>query len=645
MPPGDKPLALKPPIDKWVLTTLDSGDPTPALLWNGLIGIRVGRDASGKDQPFFSIDEYDTTGEEKIRTLQSPLPNGFLVNGKPLAITGGYKQTLDMRTAELATQWDSGNMRVTCLTVMDPSQKVIAEKWTLVGTRSGQITDFDLGPYGPMNGANQVARDVKVGPSGMLGKFRAQRKGGSTETLEFVLSLANSPNLGYIISARGAKNAPSLFHDDPPNLENFSTIEAAAKTTWATRWKTDIEIDGPVEDQQAIHSFLFYLRSAIHAPVQMSIGDMSISPFGLSNQMYNGHIFWDADIWVFPALELLDPPLATVIARYRTEGPSIPLGNLKSPQGEISGFKFAWESSVSGHETVIGPSKQELHVSGDVAWMLGNASALGLEQPIVTQTVIQDIDAYFKSVSRRTSSTGELSIPGVMSPDENHTGDNDLYTNLLAQWVSDGGHWVSHPPTDKSPTYRLPRDDKSFLTYDNDPLKSYKQAAAVLSIYPLQYPPAEAQAKTMMDRFADKVIKNGPAMSDSVHALIWARLGETDKAYRTWKDSWEPFTKQPLMLFSEKRTKPTTYFTTGAGGTLQTILFGFIGFRLDSVKEQGAAWSTKLQGNNWLSVKPNFPGQWKSVMLRNFTVLGHKYTLTATHRPNGPDAVQVTQGD
>ncbi len=47
---------------------------------------------------------------------------------------------------------------------------------------------------------------------------------------------------------------------------------------------------------------MFYLQSAIHPD-----GGMSISPFGLSNQMYNGHVFWDADIWVFPALALLDP--------------------------------------------------------------------------------------------------------------------------------------------------------------------------------------------------------------------------------------------------------------------------------------------------------------------------------------------------
>src|SRR5690606_25073555 len=108
------------------------------------------------------------------------------------------------------------------------------------------------------------------------------------------------------------------------------------------------------------------------------------------------------------------------------------------------------------------------------------------------------------------------------------------------------------------PTYKLPQDDKTFLTYDNDALRGYKQAAAVLSIYPLQYPPAEEQARAMMERFADKVTRNGPAMTDSIHAIIWARLGEKEKAYQAWHDSWKPFVKPPFMLFSEKRNSSRT---------------------------------------------------------------------------------------
>jgi trehalose/maltose hydrolase-like predicted phosphorylase len=179
------------------------------------------------------------------------------------------------------------------------------------------------------------------------------------------------------------------------------------------------------------------------------------------------------------------------------------------------------------------------------------------------------------------------------------------------------------------PIYHLPKDSQSFLTYEGDPLRAYKQAAAVLTIYPLQYPPAEAQARVMMDRFADKVTKNGPAMSDAIHALIWARLGESEKAYTTWRDGWQPFTTSPLMLFSEKRSRARTYFTTGAGGCLQTVLYGFLGVRIDTKVLPGTQWSIPLENGRILSIKPNLPKAWNRITVRGLSILGQRYDVVA----------------
>ena len=641
--PLTKPAA---PIDPWVLETINPSDGTPALLWNGLVGFRIGRDSGGKGQPFFSIDEYDTTGEEKIRSLDSPLPTGFLVDDKPLPVTGDYRQSLDMKTSELTTHWQSGTMTVDCVTVLHPAKRIIAERWTLAGLTKEHLMDFDLGSIGKMGKETMISTDLPIGPSKTRGKLMVTRTDDPVPTVEFVLTLGRSPNFLAMMSARGqgGRAADRAGAEKAPSLEQFSQVEDEAKKLWADRWKTDIEIDGPVEDQQAVRSFLFYLRSAIHPD-----GGLSISPFGLSNQMYNGHVFWDADIWISPALEFVDPAAAKAISEYRlstldaAKHNTIPNGARSVIMDEYA--KFPWESSVSGKETDRTSSVDELHIDGDVAWNLNQSSILGLEPAKKAQEVVADVAIALGFNTYFDKTAGQIGMRAVMSPDENHTGENDLFTNLLAQWATNGGTWHDPESGKHGWTYKLPKDDKSFLTYDGDPVKGYKQAAAVLSIYPLQYPPAEKEAKVMMDRFADKVTKNGPAMSDSVHSLIWARLGDVDKAYDTWRKSWQPFTKQPLMLFSEKRTKPTTYFTTGAGGSLQTVLFGFLGFRIDSEQEQGAAWSKQLLGNSWLSIKPNLPKTWKSVTLRNFSVLGHHYTLTATHRPSGPDAAEVIQGD
>jgi trehalose/maltose hydrolase-like predicted phosphorylase len=35
-----------------------------------------------------------------------------------------------------------------------------------------------------------------------------------------------------------------------------------------------------------------------------------LSPMGLSGLGYNGHVFWDMDLWIYPAILALKPSLA-----------------------------------------------------------------------------------------------------------------------------------------------------------------------------------------------------------------------------------------------------------------------------------------------------------------------------------------------
>ncbi len=385
---------------------------------------------------------------------------------------------------------------------------------------------------------------------------------------------------------------------------------------------TDIEINGPVEDQQAVRSFLHYLRAA-----------RPLSPYGLSNSTYFGHTFWDQDTWIFPALALTDPDGAKRLIDYRTkriaqaaqnadqwlaQGRPTSREQLGPATKRDSPLMFPWESSVSGKETVPGESRFEHHISGSVARAFAMAKSLELCKPEIADRVINGVGDFY-----RLRTTGS-ELKSVMSPDEFHVGDNDLYTNLVAQWTMNGGSY-------EGPTkLKLPADSTSFLTYDKDPVKSYKQAAAILAIFPLQYPPAEKQAREMMKRFQDKVTKNGPAMTDSIHALIWARLSEPELAYTTWRKSWQDFVKGPFLNFSEKRSKDSSYFYTGAAGCLQTVLYGFLGFRLDSNQAPGSIWSKQCLGN-WLSIKPTLPKAWKSVKLKGFSFKGQRYTLTVSH--------------
>ncbi len=230
---------------------------------------------------------------------------------------------------------------------------------------------------------------------------------------------------------------------------------------------------------------------------------------------------------------------------------------------------------------------------------------------------------------------GFQGIRRVFGVDEFRLTDNDLITNILAEWTLRGRRFEAKEQ------FFLPRKDGVFLTYEGDDQISFKQAAAVLSIYPYQYPLAEKIAKQMMAYHAGRTNPVGPAMTEAIHATVYARLGETEKAYVEWRKAWGDFTKgRPLLLFSEHRKRDRTYFVTGAAGCLQSVLYGFLGFRIDYSPEPGAKWSKRLQQGGWLSIKPHLPKQWKRVVIRNFIVLGQRYTATITR-----DDVQVKQGD
>ncbi len=629
-------------VATWSVDCQDPTETEPALLWNGLIGLRISRTATAGDPalPMFLVSEYDREGEEKIRALPNPLRVEWTIGDHTLGrgqLTN-YRQTLDLKTGILDTRWREKNLHVECETVLDPAAAVVAQRWKVHSDLDAKaqvvsgLAGAGLDWRGPIAGTKAFfAHKLTGAASGAWAEENdAHVWRGTLDAGEQVIFDR--------VGSFGARASRASFED----------LRRASVLAWQNKWATDIQIEGPDEDQQAIRSFLFYLRSSIHP-----FGGMSVAPCGLSNAQYAGHIFWDADVWVLPPLLFLDPKAARAIATYRLAKLPTAQANFaqwaktrptgKAPLGPLanpgSGAKFPWESSVTGRETVPGPSRFQDHISGSVLWSLERAAAAGLIPWSEVQKAGRLVAGFYQA--RTQNLGGKLQLNGTMSPDENHVGDNDLYTNLLA------GHAVAKYGTTgrKSPLEAgrqdwlyLPQDQDGLLAYDNDRLRGYKQAAAVLSIFPLQYPEAEAQAEAMMARFEDKVTPNGPAMTDAIHATIWARAGKPQKAYEEWRRGWRDFTDLPLLLFSEKRRKAVAYFTTGAAGALQTVLYGFLGLRIDASKPTGAAWSTPLEGGYWLSAKANLPPAWKGVTIRGLRVGDRSLDLVAT-----PSGVKVRE--
>ena len=81
---------------------------------------------------------------------------------------------------------------------------------------------------------------------------------------------------------------------------------------WASLWRGRIDVAGDPTLATDVNASEFYLWSSTRADQEWSI-----SPAGLSSNGYDGHIFWDAETWMFPSLLAQHPDLADAMEDYR----------------------------------------------------------------------------------------------------------------------------------------------------------------------------------------------------------------------------------------------------------------------------------------------------------------------------------------
>lgn len=611
--PETPPRTLTRITDPWRLTSgwnvrkhtaFVAGDGIGA--WFGPAGDGIGAD--GTRLPLILGDAYDA--KEDLKASQNPIAVTLSVGGKTLTPNSSLKRTMDLRTGILTTKWSDGGVTVKVESGAGP--RSVGARWTVTSNTKVSIQAQPILPSGTAIGAGGTSPYATKRLSAWF--FTNTGTAPAKPDADGEVGAASFP----ASSARTLKCSPNqtaVFSEYvlyPPASEDLRAVrpaDALNRLLAGSKPQSWIDIDGPVEDQAAVHRFMYDLTRG---------EGQLLSPFGLSNTLYNGHVFWDADIWMAPVYDLFDPARIKSLCQYRLDRVS-----------KSAGQPWPWESAVTG-KNVAPAMAREIHIVGDVLWQLKQAEALGLlsgaEDKDRLQQAFTVAKAFWKTQMKKNPD-GTWSIPNVTSPDENHTGDNDLYTNLLAQWTLNGGSWEKHSAL----RLKLPKDNISFLTYDDDRLlRTYKQAAAVLSIFPLQFPPAEQEAKTMILRFSDKTIPNGPAMSTSLTSLLMARYETPEKAYLEWRKSWEDNVQGHFLAFSEKKLQDRSIFMTGEAGCLNAVIYGFAGVRIDTQPQAGAQVKVKLNDGQWLSVVPHLPEAWNRLTLHGVWIMGKAYTLTVS---------------
>ena len=405
-------------------------------------------------------------------------------------------------------------------------------------------------------------------------------------------------------------------HNEAERLTIFAALERTARLkkrhteAWDKLWQSDIVVDGDANVQRDVHFALYHLYSFAREGTAYSL-----SPMGLSGLGYNGHVFWDTELWMYPPLLLLHPEIAKSLLEYRFQRLEAAKNNAFSHGYE--GAMFPWESDDEGQEAtpvwaLTGPFQH--HITGDVGWAFWKYYQVTKDKTWLRERgwpVLKEVADFWASRAER-GSDGKYHIINVVCADEYAENvDDNAFTNGVAREVLGyAAEAAREMGIAANPKWAEVAAGLVILKLDNGVTREHatyngemiKQADVTLLAYPLKQTTDPAQIRKDVDYYEAKMDPNGPAMGFANLCLLHARLGNTDKAYGLFSKSYLPNKVPPFGVLAETAGGTNPYFATGAGGFLQTLLYGFGG--LDITNKGIGQLKTKL------------PSQWKSLTLK-----------------------------
>jgi alpha,alpha-trehalose phosphorylase len=196
---------------------------------------------------------------------------------------------------------------------------------------------------------------------------------------------------------------------------------------WA---RADVELDGDPEVQQAVRFGLFHVAQAGARAERRAVPAK-----GLTGPGYDGHCFWDSEIFALPVLTYTLPDAAADALRWRHD--ILPQAQARAHELGLAGAAFPWRTIEGAESSAYWPAgTAAFHVNADIA-----------------DAVVRYVDATGDTEFHRTCGAdllintarlwcslgqfdagGRFRIDGVTGPDEySAVADNNIYTNLMAR--------------------------------------------------------------------------------------------------------------------------------------------------------------------------------------------------------------------
>jgi trehalose/maltose hydrolase-like predicted phosphorylase len=424
----------------------------------------------------------------------------------------------------------------------------------------------------------------------------------------------------------------SAHHYDPLNEAERLTIYAKLEgrdrllrfhqKAWEELWKSDILIEGDAQSQQDVHSMLYHLYSFTREGTALSP-----SPMGLSGLGYNGHVFWDTELWMYPAILVLQPGLAKSLMEYRFQRLDAAKKNAFSKG--FKGAMFPWESAETGVEetpvwALSGPF--EHHITACVGIAAWNYFAVTQDKTWLREKgwPLLSATADFWASRVEKNGPGHYDINNVVAADEwAENVDNNAFTNAAAKanlrYATEAAKLLGITP---DPEWTDVANNIPILSMENGVTREHasykgegiKQADVNLLAYPLKEITDMKQVRKDLEYYESRVPNEGtPAMTQAIFTLLYARLGDREKAWHWFKDAYLANLNPPFRVIAETKGGTNPYFATGAGGILQSVLMGFGGL--------------EITPKGIIQIRSVLPPAWKSLTIKGVGPEKKSYTI------------------
>ncbi|WP_010540900.1 glycoside hydrolase family 65 protein [Dietzia alimentaria] len=456
-------------------------------------------------------------------------------------------------------------------------------------------------------------------------------------------------------------------------------LHATQRAWFDNFWdRADVEVDGPVETQQAIRFNLFQLAQA-SARAEYS----GIAAKGVTGSGYSGHYFWDTETYVLPFLTYTMPRFARNALRFRYS--MLDKARERARFLSVKGALYPWRT-INGEEAsaYYEAGTAQYHINADIAHaMVKYVWATGDQEFMVREGVDVLVETARMWLSLGFFTTDDrFNIHGVTGPDEYTTVvDNNLFTNAMARFnlvaaaiackriaeLNDGrwegicrrlgiddGEIADWKRAAKGMVIAYDEElgvhpqDEDFLAkevWDQDlddprrplllhfhPLVIYrhqvlKQADVVLAMF-LRGDEFTEEQKRANFEYYDPLTTGDSTLSAVVQSIIAAEIGYCDEAF-------EHFSKALVVDLADVHGNAADgIHVASTGGVWSALVSGFGGMR-------------DYSGD--ISFDPRVPAEWGALTFR-LTVRGTHVKIRCTHTEieidnlNGADFACTVQG-